>query len=52
MAQFLQTIEEYIATTRKKDTIFVGFNAEFAKVFLGIKTPDDENFMSWLDIYN
>ena len=49
MAQLLHTIEEYIATIRKKDTIFVGFNAEFAQVFLGIKTPNDENFMSWLD---
>lgn len=50
MAQVLDTIEGYIANVRKKDTIFVGFNAEYAKVFLGIKNPvEDEPFMSWLD---
>ena len=50
MAQVLDTIEGYIANVRKKDTIFVGFNAEYAKVFLRIKkTTEDEPFMSWLD---
>lgn len=50
MSQALKTIEQYIAQDRKKDTIFIGFNAEYAKVFLGMKSPtEDEHFMSWLD---
>ncbi|MDD3595887.1 hypothetical protein [Sulfuricurvum sp.] len=50
MSQILQTIEEYIAQTRKKDTIFISFNEEYAKAFMGIREPSvEEGFMSWLD---
>lgn len=50
MSQILQTIEGYIAQTRKKDTIFISFNEEYAKAFMGIREPsEEEGFMSWLD---
>lgn len=50
MAQVLKTIEQYITEDRKCDTIFIGFNEEYAKASLGIREPvEDEGFMAWLD---
>jgi len=50
MSQALMTIEQYIAEIRKKDTIFIGFNAEYAKVFLGMtKHNKYEDPFEWLD---
>ena len=50
MAQVLKTIEEYIATIRKKDTIFISFNEPYARASLGmVNDVDVTDFMWFLD---
>lgn len=50
MAQVLKTIEEYIATIRKKDTIFISFNEPYARASLGMVNDEDvTDFMWFLD---
>lgn len=50
MPQLLDSIEGYITNVRKKDTIFIGFNELYAKVFLGMEDPfSQEEPFQWLD---
>jgi hypothetical protein len=50
MPQLLKAIEQFIAEDRQKDTIYIGFNPDYAKVFMGIAhlSDYDDPFM-WLD---
>lgn len=53
MPQVLDTIEGYITNVRKIDTIFITFNEEYSKAFMGVKEPaEDEGFGDWLDEKN
>lgn len=53
MPQVLDTIESHIVNVRKRDTIFITFNEEYAKAFMGIREPaEDEGFMDWLSKEN
>lgn len=53
MPQILRTIEEYIATVRKKDTIFISFNKPYACARLRIPLEkddqDEDGFESFLN---
>lgn len=50
MPKLLDSIEGYIAKVRKKDTIYIGFNESYAKVFLGMEEPiSQEHPFEWLD---
>lgn len=50
MSQLLDSIEGYISKVRKKDTIYISFNADYAKASIYGQVPaEDEGFMSWLD---
>lgn len=48
MAQVLDTIEGYIANVRKRDTIYIGFNPNYAKEVLKISAEDLVSD-DWLD---
>jgi hypothetical protein len=48
MAQVLDTIEGYIANVRKRDTIYIGFNPNYAKEALKI-SAEDSIPDNWLD---
>ncbi len=50
MPRLLRTIEQYIATKRKKDTIFITFNEPYARAKMGISVETEEDEMkSFLD---
>ncbi|MDQ1267480.1 MAG: hypothetical protein QG560_123 [Campylobacterota bacterium] len=45
MARIVKTIEEYIANDRKRDTIFMTFNAPYARASMGMELGEDEKFL-------
>lgn len=53
MPKVLDTIESHIVNVRKRDTIFITFNEEYAKASMGIREPaEDEGFIDWLSKKN
>lgn len=45
MPRIIKTIEEYIVNDRKKDTIFMTFNAPYVKEYMGLELGENEKFM-------
>ena len=45
MSRIIKTIEEYITNDRKRDTVFMTFNAPYAKARLKISLDDNESFL-------
>lgn len=52
MPRILQTIEEYIALNRKKDTIFINFSWAYNKVRFNIPFEQEDDSFFWLDKKN